>query len=654
VVAASVLVTGVLAFAANAALDLWQVGGNIARFVQRTADEWPLFLLGTLVVWLVVTLLVALLGRLWITVGVVSITTVLLGFANYQKQQMLMEPLYPTDLVFVTSPKFLVGMVGVDVVSTLLTVAVAVGVAAVLVGRRLGRWFPAPDRRHRPRAAWTVVGLRSLGAFVSVAALASLTHFHDPGNAFREAYEEHGAEWSPWNQSANYVHNGFVAGMLYNLPLVAMSKPPGYGPEAMQEIVARYSGVADRINRTRDPAALQDVNVVLVLGESFSDPTRVEGATLAKDPIPFTRSLMQRTTSGQMWSPKYGGGTANVEFEALTGQSPAQFRPQMTTPYQMLVPGYAHFPSAVDYLEQQGLDTTAMHSFTSALYRRATVYPTLGFDEAVFQDGMTHTRRLQDNPYVSDAATYDETLARLEQARDPQFLNVVTMQNHFPMAGHYDRPIPVQGLSDDPEAAANVEHYARGLRHSDRAMKDFIGALERSDEKTVMLFYGDHLPPVWPRSMLTRRDTHQTPFFVYANFGRPTPERLPTTSPIYFMNRVLARADAPVPPYYALLQRLERWVPAMDHGLMLGPDGTRISRAELPRAAQRLLRDYRLVQYDLSVGQRYSAEEMLSLDPASPPTPRRPAAEHEDLRTADAVRRSSPPINRSRSPASAG
>jgi hypothetical protein len=44
--------------------------------------------------------------------------------------------------------------------------------------------------------------------------------------------------------------------------------------------------------------------------------------------------------------------------------------------------------------------------------------------------------------------------------------------------------------------------------------------------------------------------------------------------------------------------------------MMIGPNNELTSPDNLSRRAKRLLRDYRLVQYDLSMGERYSLEDM--------------------------------------------
>jgi hypothetical protein len=130
----------------------------------------------------------------------------------------------------------------------------------------------------------------------------------------------------------------------------------------------------------------------------------------------------------------------------------------------------------------------------------------------------------------------------------------------------------------------------------------------------VVVFYGDHLPGGYPQSVFAANDNlamHRTPFFVWANFPGPEAPQ-PTTSPAHFMDLALQRADAAVPPYYAMLQELRHAVPAMEDGLLLGPRGQRLRPGHLSAGTSRLLHDYRLVQYDLSVGHRYSKRGMFT------------------------------------------
>lgn len=622
VVVGTLLATIPVAVAANLSLELWSSGGDLTHLHRVLTQALPLFLLGSLVVWILVVLVVATLGRFWLGVGVVFVVAGVLGFADHRKLQILTEPIYPSDLSFRPGVGFLSEMVGVHVLLATAGLSVLVLAGTALLGWWLGRHFRRPSRRTEPVLSRVVLTGRVLLVVAAASSLVYVSGFHAAGNHVRSAFERYGAVWRPWHQSRNYAENGVVAGMLYNLPMPAMARPRGYSEAAMRSLVERYSAAASTVNLTRNPSALDDVNVVSVLSESFSDRTGFKDVQMAEDPAPFTRALMTRTTSGKMLSQQYGGGTANVEFSVLTGMSTSQFRPQLTTPYQMLVPNYSSFPSAVRYFEGRGLSTTALHAFTSELYRRADVYPILGFDKLVFRDDMTHRDRVDHGRFISDAATFREVVSRLRDSAKPMFLNVVTMQNHFPEAGQYSNPIPVSGVTD-PEERDNLEQYARGIAYSDAAMKEFLASLRATGEKTVVLFYGDHLPPIWHQVGLPSLPRRETPFFVYADFGTPQVEKLPTTSPIYLMNHVLKAADAPVSPYYALLGALERQVPAMTHDYYLSADRTRTPWTHLSREGRQLMHDYRLVQYDLSVGRRYSEKAMFEVPSGSVAGPAR-------------------------------
>jgi phosphoglycerol transferase MdoB-like AlkP superfamily enzyme len=612
VLVCTVLVTVLVALGANLSLELWSTGGDIAHLGRVLSEDLSLFFLGSLVVWLFVLLVVATLGRLWPSVGIIFVVAGVIGYADYRKVELLTEPLYPADLVFRPGVGFLTQMVGAGVLVGVLLLSTLVLATAVLLGRWLGRRFRLPDRRTRPVLAWTLLGGRLAVAVTAAVALSHVMQFHDPGNSLRSAYDRYGAHWRPWHQTRNYEDNGVVAGLLYNLPMPAMAAPRGYSAATMRRIVARYSEVAREVNRTRDPDALQDVNVISVLSEAFSDPTRFRNVKLAEDPIPYTRELMARVPSGRMLTSQYGGGTANVEFSVMTGMSTSQFRPQVTTPFQMLVPNHRDFPSAVRYFESQGLTTTALHSYTSALYRRTEVYPILGFDDIAFREDMSHRDRIDNSRFISDQATFDEVVSRVEKSPRPMFFNVVTMQNHYPQGGQFRDPIPVTGMNN-PEDQENLEHYARGLAHSDRALAEFLRAMKATGEKNIVLLYGDHLPAVWHHTGMPPLKRRETPFFVYRDFGRQQHEALPTTSPIYMMNHVLEAANAPVTPYYALLGELEQQVPAMAPDYFLTASRTRLPWDFVSSPGRQLMRDYRLVLYDLAVGRRYTEQAMFGL-----------------------------------------
>ncbi len=572
-----------------------------------------LFLLGTAVLWLLIGLVHAVVGRLWLTAALSAAATAVVAVVDHEKLRVHGEPLYPSDWAFAGNVGFLRQMLGGRLLLLLAVVVLLTAAVTVPVLRAVTRDSAPPNDRPGPRRGWPArVTVRLAVCCVCLLSVAYLGDFNSPGNAARATYELLGARWRASAQRSNYLTNGFVGGFLFNLH-VPISAPAGYGPVGMARVVATYRRAAERINVTRQQDGIADVNVVMVLSESFSDPRELTGVHLEQDPLPFLHELMSRTTSGDMLTQAIGGKTANMEFEALTGMSMSQFPSQLQVPYHAVVPDHASFPSALWWLRQYGHRTVAIHPYTTALYRRRDVYPVLGFDDFVHDDHMSDSRRIGHDAFISDASAFDEVRRQLGVTHEPAFVHLVTMQNHTPFSDRYDDPVEVTG--PDGEPLTDLGHYVRGLTHTDRALEEFIDRLRRFDEKTVVVLYGDHLPgAVYPESVLdanTRRTMHQTPFLVWANFPGPA-VRQPTTSPIHFFGLVLERADAPVPPYYALLHELQQEIPAMDSGLMVGSDNQLLRETQLSDRAARLLRDYRMVQYDLTTGKRYSADAMFA------------------------------------------
>ncbi len=609
--------TALLAVLCNLGLELTQLAGVQGHLWEHKTPFYPvLFLLNSMVLWLVIGLIHAVVGRISVTAGIAALATAVIAVADHEKVRFRREPLYPSDWEFLSNAGFLADVVGARVVFLLalgilfMAVLAFAGVRAVL-----RRWPEGARQEQDPPSRRKLVLVRLATGVVCLLLVGYASDFNNPGNAVRGAYDALGASWKPWSQQRNYLGNGFVGGFLYNLDVPPMSAPPGYSAAEMDRIAARYGVAADRINRTRDPDGLDDVNVVVVLSESFSDPMALHGVGLPGDPIPFTRRLMGSTMSGKTLSQHIGGGTANMEFEALTGMSMSLFPPQIGVPYQMLVPDYETFPSAVQWFEQHGHRSMAIHPFTTEMYRRREVYRSFGFDEFVYDETMRHHERIGHDAYISDAAAFDELHQRLLEEAEPLFVNLVTMQNHAPYTDKYDDPVHV--TDPDGEPIDEVDQYVRGLTHSDQALEDLISRLDGFDEKTVVVFYGDHLPGIYPGSVFAANDERallETPFFVWANFRGPGGEQ-PVTSPTHFMDLVFERAGAAVPPYFALLHELRQEVPAMDNGMMFDPSSRPLRRGDLSRRAARLLHDYRLVQYDLSVGRRYSAEAMFGEGP---------------------------------------
>jgi hypothetical protein len=379
----------------------------------------------------------------------------------------------------------------------------------------------------------------------------------------------------------------------------------------MRQIADRYAERAAVRNLGRTAGALADVNVVLVLSEAFADLGRLDAVHAARDTMPLTRATMAGAWSGSALANQYGTGTSGMEFSALTGQSVGLFNPQVTAPYQNFMAGLSSYPSAVGWFRAHGHDAVAVHPYRDTMYRRSSVYPMLGFTSFVSDEEMRETDRPGRSRFISDAAAFDEVEGILADHDEPVLVNLVTMQNHVGASGFDGDPVQV-AAPGGAESGAALGDYARGQELTDRELHRFLETVQDSDEKTVVVFYGDHYPGLLGDAVLGANPglgVLETPMFIWSSEGNRA-RALPVTGPASFLPYVFDLVGEPLPAYYELLSEVTEQVGAVGRGTIVAPNGSEISEADLSPEQEQLLHDYRLVQYDFSVGQRYAVDAM--------------------------------------------
>ena len=578
--------------------------------MQRSFDA-PVVVPSLLVAWVFVLLVVALIGRLWLALGVVTAVTALLGAVNATKLELRNDPVVPGDVVFLQQPDFLFDMVSKSRLVTGGLGLVAIVLLAWGFGWLVARFlFPVLARTLSRRGVIALRVTRVVVALVCLALLGLANNFNEKDNPWRAVFDSTGLRWFAWDQRVNYQKNGFVAGLLFNTHVTAMAEPKGYSKAAVDAIVERYRARAREMNQGRT-ASIDKTNVVIILSESFSQPAWLKTVKFPYDVIPKTTAAMRRTVSGKMLAPGFGSGTANTEYELLTGQSLSQLSPQLSTPYEQLVSNYQDYPSAVEYFRSKGHTPIAIHPFSPRMYARPKVFEAFGFEKFITKDEMKFKAR-GGGRFIDDQSAFDEVRRQIDTHDEPVLAHLITMQNHMPFGGQYDDPINPNGLP--PKFTKLAGQYARGLARSDEALAKMFAELKKSPEPTAVIFYGDHLPPqVYPQSLVEREGTltaHQTPFLIWSNRAPLKRTELPTTSPIQFMPKLFNALNVPLPPWYALLDDLDKQVPAMDSGIMVDPQDKRIKPSQLTPEAKRVLADYRMIMYDLSIGERYSEKAM--------------------------------------------
>lgn len=519
----------------------------------------------------------------------------ILGFANYLKMSYRQEPIYPDDLKMITEFNLLKDMTGTPIFIGLILLAILAfgGVVWAIV-----RSFKK-DR--------TFQIYRILTLIMTVAMMGYFSNFNNPNNLLRKAYNQT-ALWIPYSQKMNYYNTGFIGGFLYNLKVEPMERPEGYSKEKINEITEKYQAIADEKNQT---ASDEQPNIIYVMSESFSDPSHLNGVTVTGDPLADYREVANQTYSGRMLSQNYGGGTANIEFEALTGLSMALFNGQMTTPYTMLVPKLDQLPSLVSTLNAQNYRTTAIHPYNTSMYKREDVYQTLGFDSFISEGNMTYTDTIDNNPYISDESAYKEIFDLLKDEQTPQFVHLVTMQTHMPYAGKYSQ-LDFSATTEDDTGTDTLNNYLQDIAYSSQALKAFTEALKDTPRRTLVVFWGDHLPGIYSDEIKNKNEKqalHQTEFLMFDTAGELEKGETndAVTSPFYFAANLLEQTNQKTTGFYQLLLEMESAIPAFERELYF-QNGQWGKEAQLNQAQEEVYEAYRLIQYDLVSGEQYSLD----------------------------------------------
>lgn len=403
--------------------------------------------------------------------------------------------------------------------------------------------------------------------------------------------------------------NGMAVTFAMDLAYVAVDKPEGYSAEEAQKTLEQYGNTDnvfaddeentnDSKNRGEDANNKDLPNIIVIMDEAFSDLSVVGDLETNEDYMPFMHKMQQgadHTITGYAQVSVCGGNTANSEFEFLTGNT-MSFLPSGSIPYQQYIT--KDTPSLASYLASLGYETYAQHPYYASGWNREKVYPLLGFEHLNFIDdyaNKTYVRK-----YVSDDADMQHIIDTYENKEDgkPAFIFNVTMQNH---GGYTDA---FSDLSEDVHAtnynSEVLDRYLSLIRLTDQSLEKLVDYFSNVDEKTVIVFFGDHQPSDTvaaqvqdsmllpgesvPDEQLRKR--YQVPYLVWANYDIDGATQQ-NTSLNYLSAEVLKAAGVPTDAYQNFLLDLQKSYPVMSAA----------GRTDASDADENMLNTYKKLQY---------------------------------------------------------
>lgn len=319
------------------------------------------------------------------------------------------------------------------------------------------------------------------------------------------------------NIAQGYENYGFIYGFSSSVMDRGMRKPEGYSEETVAAIEADVEQTKEETAVTAQNAP----NIICVLLESFCDPDEIRFLEYDKDPVPTFHYLEENYSTGYLTVPVVGAGTANTEFEILTGMG-MQFFGTGEYPYKTILKK-TDCESVASDLSAIGYGTHAVHNNGGNFYSRVNAFSMMGFDTFTSKELMNIQTYTPNGSWATDDILVDETIKTLDATPgQPDFTYTITVGTH----GDYpttpviaDPKYPISGVED--EGAKNQwTYYVNQLNEIDTFMADLIKKVNARGEDTLIVFFGDHLPTMGltDEDMLSG-DIYKTNYVTWNNFG---------------------------------------------------------------------------------------------------------------------------------------
>ena len=319
------------------------------------------------------------------------------------------------------------------------------------------------------------------------------------------------------NIAQGYENYGFIYGFSSSVVDRGMSKPDDYTEEHVAEITDKAESSKQETAVTKDEAP----NIICVLLESFCDPDEIKFLHYNDDPIPTFHKLEENYSTGYLTVPVVGAGTANSEFEVLTGMS-MQYFGTGEYPYKTILKKTDCESTAAD-LASIGYGTHAVHNNGGNFYSRVNAFSMMGFDTFTSKELMNIQTYTPNGSWATDDILVDETIKTLDSTpNQPDFTYTITVGTHgdYPKEQVIENPKYTANGAFDEETRNQWTYYINQLNEVDTFMADLIDKVSKRDENTVIVFFGDHLPTMGlQNSDMRSGDIYKTKYVTWNNMG---------------------------------------------------------------------------------------------------------------------------------------
>lgn len=543
--------------------------------------------------------------------GIIMIGGNLFGAVTYFKLTMRGEPFLPWDLSQIQDLMDINGNISYKIPTSMI---VSIILSIVLIVFACFIKIPSWKKSKRILLGRLIsAGISLLMFFLIIFGV----FLSKPGSQSFGIYE------NPFGQSKYYLKHGVITSFGTNARMLKVTVPEGYSKTAVLEITEEteenipkeYLFEESYAATTTD--VVKQPNIIFLQAEAFWDASELTYVEFDRELTPNLTRLSQEGASGRVFSPSYGGGTCDVEFEALTGFSMENL-PSGSKPYQQYITKDTF--SIAQFLRSEGYDTVGVHAYGSKFWNRNTAYPRLGFNDFISSDDTWNPRGIR-RGFISDESFVQRIIQEYDARTtngQPVFIHSVSMQNHSTYeAGRYPESEEVSILKAPEElsekAIESLQDYATGIFEMDAALGTLTDYLSSIDEPTILVFWGDHLNNITSNySIYETNDLiapgditdpylFQTPLLIWSNYSDAKID-LGAVSSYYLSPLVMDMYGLEKPLFFEYLTEQFPIYHGRSRGNVVNPDGT-ISDS-MTDEQQEWFDKHAILQYDYLFGQK--------------------------------------------------
>lgn len=472
-----VLAAGLVFSGIACLLSLWLQIGSFRNTMGYLLDTPGLLILNWLPMALLWVVLLALTGSACMSGGLTTLIWGMLSYINLVKIQARGDPFVPGDILLLLEGIEAAGSYQLQFPMGKLVLLL--GISAGMMA--LGLVLKSPKMRP---------GLRVLGALAAAAVFAGALMGPYASKDYYNALP------GPDRANVPQVFDcfGFPYAFLHNFNLYPVDRPEGYDRIEAAEYEQTHRG------ERKEPQTAP--NILMIMCEAFTDLPNAPAFTYSEqdNPVAFFNALTARedTVSGQMIVSNIGAGTANTEFDVLTGMMTNRIGAGTSSAFRVV---HRNTDSIPRMLAQEGYQTFFTHPGYSWFYNRESVYSYLGITEQLFNE--VYGPEDYKGSWITDQAFLRELTRALEvrEEGEPIFAYGVTIQNHQAYNaykyGFLPEPVKTE-LALSASAGEYLRVYFEGLRDSDRMLEGLVNWLEERTEPWLLVFFGDHQPNLGP------------------------------------------------------------------------------------------------------------------------------------------------------------